>query len=713
MIIKYFRNNKGSTVLMVLVVMMILSILGTTILSMAVSNYKMVFINSNVKKNLYLSEAGLEEIYAILGDFVNQAIEQGNKAADEFIDYVNNLKPEDDDYDTYFNEDGTLKINVAEEQLNISFKEGYIDKDGYKDEILSLLKGSNGLINDNGTLNINDYPLRIDDGYGNKPEITFYTKKDSYSKDKLVFNDGKVTIGIRSTYTKDNVVKTISVTYKILVPEYNAEVYEEIKVVKETLDGSWDKAISADGDIKFKGDKISLNGDVFIEGDDKGISIEEDNTELTINGNISTNMNLLVLSEGNNIEVQGDFFGQNIYLENEAGVKSNNITFGSIDELSGDVYLKDDIEINGKNNKITFNGGFYGISDSSEVSGPDESSSIIINEKEGTELTFNKDLIIYGSSFIDLINEKYQTGESISIKGNYIAYTKKILDNDKRDFKGSNIIFEYKEPLILASKIKDGQVEKDLTLEDKSKYIKYYNEDTNGNSLNVDGVNIRGIDENNKYNEDYNIIHSGAVISTSNPSKGNRVIAGNYKPMDELLIRDKKEIYNQNIKGLTANQLISSEDDYSKINNVNSEIYEGDELIYYDENNNNLAIIGPNISKDTYPDEITDNVAEERIASLTNPAVNGVIITNGDVFLIGDIEYSGIIFANNIVILDDGIENTEITISNDKNFVETIFRQCGLLGSISETTEELGPRGDGAIVKKDNLIKMSSWSIER
>ena len=56
---------------------------------------------------------------------------------------------------------------------------------------------------------------------------------------------------------------------------------------------------------------------------------------------------------------------------------------------------------------------------------------------------------MYGTSYIKDIANKYATGESLSVKGNYIAYTMALNSDDVSDIAGgnrfveSNIIFDY------------------------------------------------------------------------------------------------------------------------------------------------------------------------------------------------------------------------------------------------------------------------------
>ncbi len=683
MILKHIKNNNGSTILLVLVTMIILSIMGTTILSLAVTNYKMVSINSKVKKNFYFSEAGIEEIYAIIGDFIREAINEAETVTDDFIVDVYELMPDDEDYDTYFDEDGSLKESEDGEGYVLEEEAYKLFEDTYKDYLLDKMKGNNGLINNDGTLNTTNFELKIKSNQNNTPQINFFTSEDGYSGDSIKFIDdeddenyNKIVFDIESEFNQDNIDKKVRVTYKISVPEYNSQYYETTSVIQEPLDEIWDEdfVLLADEDIILKEGNITINGKTVTHND---FRIKSSDGVINIHGNL--------------------YAKENFYIDN--GANNNTISFNSYDGLLGSIYLNDDFEIDGNSNTIEINGSFYGLSDSSNAGSPDESSSIIMNGID-TDLTFKGDLIIHGSSFINLNNDKYQTGESISIKGNYKAYTKEIEPKEGRDFDKDDISFEYIEPLSLAYR-KNG---KKLNLLDKSKYIKYYNEDTDGNSLNLEGIDIKEIG-----NSDYNIIYSGAIIHSDGDNK-DRVKSGNCIPEDELIIREKQSIFDDNMSVATQNVIDSGK--YNKINQDINSCYSDDEILYYSSMYNSIAIVGSNLSQEEYPSDISA-LNEEQIIKLSQDYVDGIVITNGDVYLAGDIDYNGIIFANNIIICNAVSVENQVKLTNNKSFIEDKFKECGILGSILETTIEIGTGGDGATVKKDKLIELESWSIER
>lgn len=64
-----------------------------------------------------------------------------------------------------------------------------------------------------------------------------------------------------------------------------------------------------------------------------------------------------------------------------------------------------------------------------------------------------------GSAYINTLGESYQTGESLAVKGNYIAYTYAVKDK--------NVEFKYYNPLQLVESING-----DSSLDAKARYFK-------------------------------------------------------------------------------------------------------------------------------------------------------------------------------------------------------------------------------------------------
>lgn len=186
---------------------------------------------------------------------------------------------------------------------------------------------------------------------------------------------------------------------------------------------------------------LQINGNVYINEreEDKSAILLNNGTllyvtvpnEMIAGGNIQTKENTVV-----NIK------GLNNQYENKIWVE--NIDFGryTIANISGQIYVYDDVEINGSYSNVKLAGKYYGYGKSNTSA--DESSSINVNGAV-TKLDI-KDLtrlVIAGSSYISTStvesgkednNQDIQLGEAFSVKSNQIAYLV-----DDTEFAGSKL----------------------------------------------------------------------------------------------------------------------------------------------------------------------------------------------------------------------------------------------------------------------------------
>ncbi|MGD9567344.1 MAG: hypothetical protein AB7V48_03310 [Sedimentibacter sp.] len=165
--INELRNKHGSTLVLLVIIIASLILLGTLLLSITVSQYKIRKSNSDVKRAFYISENGLNEAYLRVLDLMCEAADESIIKADEYISAM----PDD-----------LIGASV-------------LFKNNYKQCIL------NNIVN---TIYDNSNP---------------YT--DVTNNVGLAFISGKLTVKISSKYiTKSGIEKTTSVDIVISVPEY-------------------------------------------------------------------------------------------------------------------------------------------------------------------------------------------------------------------------------------------------------------------------------------------------------------------------------------------------------------------------------------------------------------------------------------------------------------------------------------------------------------
>jgi hypothetical protein len=670
--------------LMVLITLLILSLLGTTLISLAFTNYKMKLVNSKVKKNFYFAEAGLEEAYGIIGEIIDEAIEEGNTEVENFMtefSFEEELEKELNGEDSpYINEEGNLDEEAVKKEQNRIFQESYKRK--IENEIVNRLEESS------------DYKMSYQDIV---PVIEI-------SPETVEFHEDTMDIEITSTFIHENIEKKISAEFEITVPEYNEPYYLKETVSKVPKSIVWEKIIAANGDLEIMGGKTQINGDVYVLGSDdinNGIITLNDNSELFINGTVATNEDVKIASSNSKIVISGDIYSRNALIQ-----KNSQNSSISVD---GNVHTKDDLELNGKSSDIEINGGYFGISDGSMGSGPDTSSSIVINSEdlgEGSSLTINGDVVIPGTAYITTNVGKYQTGESISIKGNYKAYMYPITIAEAEDWKNGslkkdNVVFDYFNPLILVSKFKDGR---NLLYEDKSKYFElYYKEYGEEGMYSLNGITITPGEK---------FIHIGAIVS-------NGSVHGTPEfELQELseILNKKNEEFNINVNrmGLESEGNQITVPDVIRFDNIQKvSRLDNNTLILLDNSNTNYALMGQGSMEELIPQETN------KIDVTDLDLIKGIIIIKGKLYLSGDINFKGTIITEDDVIIA-GVNN--VTLTHDENVIARIIAENNLEDIFNElyytenvyieTEAELGKGTVENKILKDKLIKIKGWSID-
>lgn len=527
--------------MIVLVVMSVLMILGTAMLSLALSSYKFRALEQNKKTSLYASEAGLDEAYEIMGKFVQYGIEQGNKAVGEYdknfesLIKVERYKVEHEKPSDYIDKDGIITNSTVADDRKRVFEEGYkvstiqsstinymeddirldincydkgaaVTEKGYKDFIETGLSSGQGIFSPDDKLSqgginnlvkqLNSYLYKINVALDDKKENI---KVDAKKITEIFDGDNPIVIRIKSSYTHNSIPKIISATYEINIAKYNVQ-YNLLptQIVKIPKNPMWSKALMVNGDMRINGGNVTIgnvneggasdanNTGIYVAGKETGIDLNNSSSILKVIGNVVTNKKLILsyngenTSENKNVDVTGNIYARNVIIDKNTVTQGNGtsvleakggkIYTSKIDDIrDGSVYIMDDLEINGEKSTVDIAGSYYGVSDGSEGArnNHDNSSSIIINTEDignrvdknnniltnNSALTIGKNVYIAGTSYINLSNNiKYQTGESISIVGNYRAYTEPLTNPSNTQFREDNVIFDYLDPLTLVTR---------------------------------------------------------------------------------------------------------------------------------------------------------------------------------------------------------------------------------------------------------------------
>ncbi|SCG83297.1 hypothetical protein DW1_1727 [Proteiniborus sp. DW1] len=189
-------DSKGSTLIVLLLIISVIVLIGTMVMSLAVFNFKMKKTNSLVKQNFYLAEAGIEESLVIAKEFVAKAFDYAVSKAEEFNEIDNQIN------NKINNRLFAIADEITEDRRNIVFSKAF----------KNFIKGN------------------CTDIYPNHSLISVLKNSESY----VVYNNGypKISpkiiegtnffqIEVKSTYMNGYIRSDITLKYEINIPNYS------------------------------------------------------------------------------------------------------------------------------------------------------------------------------------------------------------------------------------------------------------------------------------------------------------------------------------------------------------------------------------------------------------------------------------------------------------------------------------------------------------
>lgn len=683
------RKKKGSTLLIVVVLMSIIFIVGSTILAVTANDYKLRINESKKLQNLYLADSGLDIVENIIIKTSQEAIKYADKEVKKEIigltdDELNNSSYVNDKFKEKFYE--FLTIN-NKKYININGNIEEVDLLQYLILENKYIKN----IKDNGDIEFQDIEKEYDYEI-NIPENGY-----------LVSSNG-IEIKVMSTFeNKDEELKnkkTISTKYIVSAPEYTTEI-----AAIDILPVYDKKALTIDGNmivdgVEGKDNNMEISGDIWVKGNTAEL---EDNPEFTfekykggidlknssfnINGNIYTDNTLSLRNNVKSATINGSLYAKNLYVGKE--VNSTTSTNNKI-TITKDAILNNDLALNAQNSSIEIKNNFYGINDkTAEVDTSDKalnSSSIIVNESTNSTITVSKDSYIMGVAYInatDSEGNKYQTGESVAVKGNYLAYT----DVGEID---ENVKLKYYSPLQLLESI-----DNDSSLNMKADYFSdYYSNNNRSYDYNDGGVTLQG-----------KVKSVGASVKDSN----GEIQKANISNEDLKIIENIRSEFATNVFAMgdstgfdnlyenqTVVKTVENQVDFEKVKELQNNVFDESEGVILLEGNKEEDII---IKNNTYSGkEIT----------------KGLILTNSNIVIEGPFNFTGnIITTGNITFTGEG----QKTIKYDANVIKNILALNKDIQKIFKSTNssnsEVKVNSSSSIYNKDNFLKTTAWKIEK
>lgn len=807
MFISHFKSQRGSTLVMVLVTMTILSLLGSVILSATLMGLKMKENNNSSKTALYLSEAGLEEAYALVGAEVEKAVIQARSEA--IVDLKNyetahpELKWHKEDYQDklnafyvsnyigyFYNEDGSVAGNLSTLLTKLNEVHNYqagqdVLTGKHGERIISVAAD----LQDPQDSSIDDpFDLSnaiVDGGVNPDETMTIYFRTVGLAKQLNSNADAVNNLGKKEQIDSQIVIG---------IPDYDIPHYQTRPAIYRNA--LWDKALTAEGNIYVLGDQVAVNGNIYAYGQNdvadelaaaantNGIIVGDGDKSgsLQVTGDVVTEKYLQTRADGSEITIRkfDAGHGGNVYcnsLVTQAGTGSTSYTDDKI-TIDGSVSTLDDIEMDASQSNIWIKGSYFGFSNGNTAGFEhNQSSSIVINsddidsnladrsqikiDGDGSSKSFPSGaslpagVYIAGTVYVEqprtinttpiampthgtvvilpdghytytknsadvadtdqftvnittysitapftemlsgisgetkvfgFIKPEYQTGDSVTVKGNYMGYTRTLSsasDDNYNQIGAEN--FKSYPPLDLVTRLKDGT---EMGIVEKRQYSKFADEEADpdlklqnslisvaGNMQYALGAFMNGTEVQNSESQYHNFLDVQERLSKLTKEYWYQVNQM-ADPQHENYLGSDPQTTNYATGSTGTAAVPVSIADWFSFPDSEMRSPDGSASIHYTSNSSaDIVLRGPDA-------DVSDIPAAALAHTITLPSsgvADGIIVTQGDIYIVGAVDYTGMIAAaGDIIFVDDNrktISNQYASAWEDNYVLSRVFSE--------------------------------------
>lgn len=437
---KINRNNSGSTLVVVLIVIAFIAVLGSVSISAAMVNLKMKEVDKKTQKTFYSCEEAVDEIYSKLGMESMNALEKAYQ--DVMATMVRSDKsPAATDDDPSWNNysinnepSGVGTLNKADLELRKKYMNNVVNglAIGSFDESNPMTLDINKLktlLNSYISVDITNNSVKnsILAGtfyypYVESIDNCYYTV-DWADTSVYVFNAKNVKV----TYiTADGYKSQLTFDIGIKLPVSNINYTSATQTIN-AVPSLGEFSLIADNGIKIASNKqVLVDGNVYAGG---GGILAKDSSRTTFISNQVITKTDVTTEKQTQITFSGStqLWCDNIIIPKNYSVSGRpQPCHGVTINLNGSTFVKNDLKINGASSNVYVGGVYNGYSNSgvSDLN-KDESSAIIVNGAH-SNLTLKPSYIyLAGRSYIiydGTTEEPYRTGESLSFKGDQEVY---------------------------------------------------------------------------------------------------------------------------------------------------------------------------------------------------------------------------------------------------------------------------------------------------
>lgn len=407
-------NNNGSTLVAVIIVISLVGLLAASLCAMTMVNAQMKRVDRQSRDTFYSAETALDEIS--LG--LQNCLANSTKEAYSWL-LANYLSSTDTEA-----KNATFKsmvVSKLESQIadGVDFTAGPTTEEINEAVINKLIT----FLSDTTSTkisSINGYSIASDKSYLVIKAIKVDYYNGEYSNS--IITDIKITIPEPQFSIELPTTANLPFTTYALMAEHNIliDANKSLELNGNMYSGDGGLTVKSNGLIAAKSGYIITDGDILLNNT-KTLST----TSLYNDSGTDRPVSVYVTKSSSS--------GSANIWANNISVTGNNTGKSSVDLYvkSGRVYVADDLELNAASSFVAVDGSYYGFGSGSTE---ETSSSIVLNGKYSM-LDFSKcqSLFVAGYAYIYAPNsdttvsstneyKAIKTGESISIRGNQIAY---------------------------------------------------------------------------------------------------------------------------------------------------------------------------------------------------------------------------------------------------------------------------------------------------
>lgn len=402
-------NNQGSTLLTIIMCIALISILGSLMLSVTMTNLQMKVLESKSKKNFYSAEMVMDKIRVASQEIASEAVKDiyENEVLINYAGYLG--MTESDRNDSIKRQVAALIIKTVGNTL------------GYSDDAAILAAAG--------------FPIQSDyfltKQYLTEEENNFVT----WNEIRFEIVDGRYTVNMSDIiveFEQDDYRTAIASDIVITIPNFSFKDGEE-QLHYRMEQPYKDYVLVADGAIT----SIEDYGHSYVTGNvyaGNGISIDGKNTgmyQLSMNGDTIVTRADIRVSDTAKLFI-GDSSNPLIWADNIQTYTSEYYPSGSFLttdlNIKGISIIKDDLVIDGLNSQVKLSGAYIGYTELNNKESSEGSAIMINGSGSGLNMAGLEELILAGRAHIFVedfaLNRETNilTGESLAFKSNQRAY---------------------------------------------------------------------------------------------------------------------------------------------------------------------------------------------------------------------------------------------------------------------------------------------------